>query len=266
MSKHSAPAGMKAYVDTFTIELGPASTKGTLVGVRGSGTSKPTFKYVSPSGDPVKQVYRDEAGNVFDVGDLSKATVTDDKELKVVDEEALAAAKKSPLPKDVMTLTVHQAADVEDHMFPSASNAYVFYPDLTNPSNKGWYDFILTAVQDRRIAFMATVNLRNYEGLYRLTSWRGHLVIQKMSYPEELNSHDTVEVKLSVADRKKALAMIDSLAVPFDIDTYRDATVARLQAVQDAALSGTILPKPVAEVPVFDLSAAMDAFEAFATK
>lgn len=263
---------MKSYVSNFTIHLGPVTTTGKLVAVRLSKTkssnAKPQLRYVSPDGNPVEQRYRDvTTGKFFEVGDLSKGAVNDaGTGMTVVDEEALAEANKSLLPKDVMKLTVHKVEEVEESIFPADSNAYVFYPNEDNPTNKGWADFITTALREAgdRFAFLANMNLRNSEGLYRLSIWRGNLIVQKQLYPSDLNDHHVRSERQPDHVVAKAIAAVNTLAEPFDPDTYKSDVAARIaQLVADTEANGGVSPKPAgaastAAVAVFDLSDALD--------
>lgn len=262
---------MKSYVSNFTIHLGPVTTTGKLVAVRlskpKSSNSKPQLRYVSPDGNPVEQRYRDvTTGAFYEVGDLSKGAVNESGGMTVVDEEALAEANKSLLPKDVMKLTVHKVEEVEESIFPADSNAYVFIPNEENPTNKGWADFITTALREAgdRFAFLANMNLRNSEGLYRLSLWRGNLIVQKQLYPSDLNDHAVRTERQPDHVVAKAIAAVNSLAEPFDPDTYKSDVAARIaQLVADTEANGGVTPKQAgaastAAVANFDLDSALD--------
>ena len=56
------------YVGQFTIHYGPATMIGGLCNIKApASTNKaPAFKTLSPNGELVKQVYRDDDGNIFD--------------------------------------------------------------------------------------------------------------------------------------------------------------------------------------------------------
>lgn len=261
---------MKSYVSNFVIHLGPVTTTGKLVAVRVSKTkssnSKPQLRYVSPAGNPVEQRYRDvTTGDYYEVGDLSKAAVIEDK-VTVVDADALAEANQSLLPKDVMNITVHKLEEVEEAIFPADSNAYVFYPNEDDPTNKGWADFITTALREAgdRFAFLANLNLRNNEGLFRLSLWRGNLIVQKQLYPNDLNDHKVRSERQPDHIVAKAIAAVNSLAEPFDPDTYSSDVANRIaQLVAETEANGGVSPKPAgaastAKVATFDLDSALD--------
>lgn len=267
MTDTTTTTAMKSYIKEFTLHLGVATTTGRLVALRLPTPSAGKFKYVSPTGEPVKQKYVDPAGHTYDVKDLAKGVEDENGKIHVVDADTLAATKASTLPKDVMNITVHPVTEVEDQVFPSDNNAYVFYPNEDDPANKGYADFILTAVENSRtLAFMGTVNLRNSEGLYRLTVWRGHLVIQRMLYPEQLQNHRPQQVKLPASTKKLALTVVEELSTPFHVETYRDEVNDRLVRLVEAVEAGQVpsAPAPAASVaaPVFDLEAALQGFQA----
>jgi non-homologous end joining protein Ku len=262
---------MKSYVSSFTIHLGPVTTTGRLVAVRlpkpKSTYTKPQLKYVSPDGNPVEQRYRDvTTGEIYEVDALSKGTATESGSMIVVDEQALQDANVSLLPKDVMNVTVHDATEVEGSIFPADSNAYVFYPKEDDPTNKGWADFVTAALTEAggKFAFLGNMNLRNSEGMFRLSIWRGHLIVQKQLYPGELNDHNVKNDRLSKNIRSKAVAAVASLVQPFDPDEYKNDVAERLsELVSETEANGGVAPKKagaasLAKVAQFDLDSALD--------
>lgn len=264
-------AKINKYVSDLTIRLGPIQTTGALLGVRKSAkkAGKPQMKYVSPEGRDVEQRYVDAEGNVFKVEQLEKAAVvkdsTDEDVALKVSKAAVEEAKASKLPKNVVNLTVHDAVDVERELYPSDANAYVFLPDDDDPANVQWYELLVKLVGESDRAFVSVANIRNHEGLYRLTTWRGRLVLQRHLYPSEVNDHQALDtgVEIDKATLGKARKMVDKLAVPFDADEYRDSVAERLAEVQRAFQAGErefVAPEPEPEAKGIDLSAALDAF------
>ena len=88
-------AKITKWVSDLTLRLGPIQTTGALTGVRmpAAKTKKPQFKSVSPDGKPVKQVYQDDTGNIFQKGELGKAT-----EVKNEDDETTTLVPVDVLP------------------------------------------------------------------------------------------------------------------------------------------------------------------------
>ena len=264
-------AKLNKWVSDLTLRLGPIQTIGSLTGVRQSAmkSNKPTFKYITPDGNPVQQRYLDDDGEVFKVEQLGRATVVTDDEgnetLVPVSQEAISKAKESSLPKNVVNLTVHPAEDVDRALYPSDANGYVFTPNEKDPANVAWHDLLLRLVRKSGNAYVSKANVRGHEGLYRISSWNGRIVLQRVLYPNEVNEYgelvsnpidsDTVDkFELWVASQTKA----------FDPNEYENTVAANMAAMQEAFASGEVEfnPAPVAvETVEVDLLAALSAFE-----
>ena len=255
---------MTSYVSAFVIHIGPATVAGRLVGIRNPEPKEEKTSLVSPAGEVVKQVYRTDLGEIFERSELGNAVIDEDGATKVLDAEALKAARESVLPKNIMNVTVHPRADVDDQIFPSDNNAYVFYPDANDPANKLWADALTTAIAKDDMAYMGVVNLRNHEGLFRLSVWRGHMIIQKMLYPEMLKPHEFAPIEDTVTSKKLAAVMAE-LVTPFVPEEYQDSIAKAKAEVVAAAEAGTtiVVSKPKANDAVFDLDAALAAFANF---
>lgn len=240
MAKTTVKKKMKAYVNDFVLRLGPIATNGRLVSVTLPKSSKDKFKYATPDGKPVQQRYIDDEGNIYEIADLVKS-VDNDGALVVVDQAGIEAAKESLLPPNVLNVTVHDSAVVDQQLFPSDHNAYVLEPDESDPANKKWHDFIVGVLSDKKCnkTLVGMCNLRNSEGLFRVTVWRGHLVIQRQKFPAEINDHEVVtEHDVTKAEVTKGLAMLDKLVQPFEAEAYRDTIRERQRALVEAAKKG----------------------------
>lgn len=261
----------KAHVSDFVIRLGPLQTTGQLIGVREPQAKPKGTKIVSctPDGKPVKQVYipaDDPAGPQYTVGELGRATLNEDDTLTVLSKDAIAEAKAPEVPKDTMAVTVHPLSEVDGQLFPSDNNAYVFNPHTDDPVNLQWYSLLYESLkrgQDK--AFIGSANVRNSEGLYRLSLWRDRIILQRMLYPEELNDHQPLDIdKIDESIVDKFQAKLGKITKPFEPDKYRDTTKERIAAVQAAFASGdvTFVPKaPKAKDTGFDILDAIEGFD-----
>lgn len=258
-----------AYVSDLTIRLGPATTTGSLLPIRNK-EDKQKFYSLSPNTrGRVKRVFVDDEGTIFEEGELLKATLDENKEYHIVDREKLKETRKATLPKNLMVVTVHDLAEVEDVLFPSDSNAYLFYPNPNDPANAGWADFIIAGINSGKKAFLAKVNLRGYEGLFRLSLYRGRLCLQKQLYLWELNDHEAQALDMPKTMRAKVVKAIDSMTEPFDPESYDDQREVALRSLADEAQSGNEeAPAPVkkstkAAAKSFNLAEALETLEAF---
>jgi len=264
-------AKITKWVSDLTLRIGPIQTSGALTGVRKSKTKykKSTFKYVTPEGEAVQQRYVDKAGTQFTVDQLGKATAVIDDEgneiLVPVAADAIAKAKESSLPKNVVNMTVHPATQVDRLLYQSDTNGYVFTPDDSDPANVNWHDLLLRLLADRNKAFISKANVRGNEGLYRISTWNGRIVLQRVLYPAEVNEYDDVTPNPVAHETvEKFEAWVENQSAAFDPDDYEDNVTANLAAMSEAFASGEAEynPAPVAvETVEVDLLAALEAFE-----
>lgn len=258
---------MKTAVAEFTLKV-PVSpntltVKGKLVGVNAPEPKEAKSKLVSPDDakEPVLQFYVPESlalqssiprDRMYTRGECDVANVVKDQvngtvEVTALPKDAIEEAKKSALPKNIMTATVHSAEEADKMMFPMKDHqSYVFYPSAADPDYQYDYDLILGLVK-RGFALCSIVNLNNFEGLYRLTVWRDRLVLVRQSFPEAINPHEAPENEPLVPD-----VVIDKMAkkvakkvTPLDMDTYRDRIVAAKIAVKEAVAKGEEIPDTV---------------------
>lgn len=267
---------LKAYVSKFTIHMGPVSMVGRLISSKKPGQKSkkdPTqFVMVTPDNEPVVQRYIVEGKpkKLFVPDDLSRARKLEDGTLVPVEKEVIKEAKTSELPKDVLNLTVHDAAEVDAALIPEGATMYVFEPDFSDPVNVQWHSLLLSVLtENTEFALVGVCNLRNSEGLFRLGVWRERLVVQKMVYPDQIEDHKPLDdAHLTTVDgpaMKKAVKMFTKLAAPFDADEYVDSTRERLAVLASALETGgetpVIVEKPKKKADGFDLMAALDAFD-----
>lgn len=257
---------IKAYCSQLTMHYGTATVTGELVPIRAVAT-KPEYKYITPGGLPVDQVYRDEDGNIWEKDNLQRYDKKDP-DKNIILDEAVQQAKESDLPKNIMNLTAHPREDIERYVFPSTNQAYIFRPVLKNtkgkeikdPVNVQWYDFVNTILRDTNLGLLGLCNLQNHEGLFRLGLYQGWITVQKQLYPEELNQFDTYTPSLDSAVREKAVKVSKNTVKDFQRDEYINTVTQRLIALKPDE-NGNILAAPVAPVAQeIDMLAALDSF------
>lgn len=253
---------LKKYVTDMTLRLGPVTTNGSLIPIRASipVAKKAPFKMVSPSGEKVTQRYVTEGGDTFYPGELKRAYEAEDGSLVIMEADEAKEAKSSGLPKNVLSLVAHEAAEVDARTYPSDKNAYVFVPNDKDPSNKVYADLLTAMLAQSDKALVGLANIRNTEGMYRLSLWRGNIVIQQQLYPESINDHEAVGVNTDLAD--KAIKVVDKIAVPFDPEMYRDTSeenIARFAAEYEAS-EGEVAPTKGKTDALVDIVSALDAF------
>jgi non-homologous end joining protein Ku len=258
----------RAYVSNFTMHFGPATTTGRLMPIRVPDRA-PKLHYCTPDAQPVRQCYIDADGKTYFPEELGRATLDDDGNLVPVNTDAIEQAKTSDLPLNILNLTAHAADDLDSYLFPSNNNAYIFEPVIKNSSNKiiddpvntQWHDFINVIVRESEAVFIGRCNLRNFEGLYKLSHYQGYLVVQKMLYPEDLNQYETIRPELDSVVLDKALSVVQSMVKPFDPDSYGNVISDRLiQATSEDFDPSSLTPAARSEAASIDLANALDSF------
>lgn len=252
---------MRKYVSVFEVSIGPVNLVGALYGVKATGTSdENSFVSVCPdcTDTPVKpkQTYICDDGHSHPIGELLKARADDDGTLAFVDSEEVKAARTSDLPLNVMRCTVHPAEVVEAATFPSDS-AYVLVPR----NRDEFYDLAVTMVAHSDKAFVAQCNVRNHEGFYRLTNWRGSLVIQRLYWPSEVNIFDAHDVEVKKDVYNAALGMVERIEQEFDPYNYIATTKSKLEALTPGAAPAAKASKSATAAQSADLLSMLSSFE-----
>lgn len=220
----------KTYISDFTIHFDPLSMRGKMIGVRKSDSdTKVKFSLVSPEGNEVLQKYQDaETLKLYTSEECSRMAQNGD-ELIIVDKQTLDAVKATPLPGNVINLSVHDSAPVNEAIFVEKSNGYIFIPDSKDPKNvKLTKSFTAAIAASPEKAFLGVCNFHGYEGLFRATVWRGHLVLQKQSYPDDINEHEVVQLPMD-SEAKVIKSFFDKKTEPFSVENYRNLSVQRLR-------------------------------------
>lgn len=243
----------RTYVSQFTLRFGPATCIGQLVPVKAPEPKR--AKMVTYEGNPVSQMYSDDDGNLYRPDELARAVENADGSISVVDPDILKEVRESELSQNIMDINVHTLDDVNDHLFPSPHNAYIMQPVIKNakgkavpdPTNDKWYDLITTTVREASdLVLMGICNLRNSEALYRLSIYQGHLMVQRMLYPEDLNQYEPVKPTLPPAEEKKALLFARKLVTPFELGAYEDASKGRIQQAAEVQFDPSRREEPAA--------------------
>lgn len=263
----------RAYVSAFTLSLGLLNVTGKLFPVVISNRTRVNaFKRVCPDREvptTVAQRYvaTDEADSpnptLYAPSDLRLAKELDDGTLTFVDEDEVEAARTSDLPLNVAEVSVHPARDVDGRIWSDPNGgAYVFQPATTNEH----YAALVEAVGTDEHVFLGVANIRNSESFFRLRAWNGHLVVEKILWPEEVNEYEPVEVTTNSKLAAAITEMVRGLEEDFDPENYTSSTREKLTALTTSLADGTATPaastpKPKAEESG-GLLAAIEAFNA----
>lgn len=261
---------MKSYVSDFTISLGALSWSGSLVGVRDTDQG-PKFKLISPDGNSVKQYYLDEiTQKYFLPGELHKSFIQGDEQTTMT-QDVVKAIGESEKPKNILPVTVHSAAEVDEYLYPADSNGYVFVPNIKVPELQRIFNALLVVLDTENKTLVGICNLQNHEGLFRLSVWRGQLVLQKQCYPADIREH-TIDVITIVdtkdetwtpyhvlgADVAAVTKMFTKQSQPFDPETYKNEIAAKQFALL-ADPDSIVLTDEKPEADISDFLASLEA-------
>lgn len=236
------------YVKQFTMTLGNVTTVGSLSPIRASSGGK--FKLCTKDYRPVHQVYMDDDGVKIEREDLCRGIPVKDSYtlLPVGDNEALAEAKRSKLEKNTLILTAHNASDVNQYLYPSDNQGYVFEPMklasdrvVADPANDLRCSIINILLRDANVALIGRANLQGHEGLFRLGLFQGYITVQKQLYPEELNEFDPCSTISDPALEAKAKELAAKIIEDFRPEDYENQIKKRL----DMIANGDWTSKPV---------------------
>lgn len=262
----------RAYVGAFTISLGLIQVTGKLLPVVIPNRRRAnSFKRVLPdrkTPTPVSQVYiaHDETPEEFSAlylpGELLLAKELEDGSLEFVEEEKVEEARTSDLPLNLAEVQVFRASDVDGRIWTDpAGGAYVFAPQASNDH----YSALVEAIGSGEHVFLGQANIRNTESFFRLRTWAGHLVVEKILWPEEVNEFEPVGVTSSSKLTNAITEMVRGLEDEFDPDQFTSSTKAKLEELAERlGHDGEKIPKPkkADKSESVDLLAQIEAFNA----
>ena len=233
-------SSVKATMANVTIKFGLVSFPVDLVSAvkskqaKAKGASRtmicPTCEIVD-SLQPLRQRYlctHSPGHGPFGQGDASYAIEVDGKltPLPAVTTSEEPAAEAQP-ERGAAELTVHPAADVEAHTWPSG-NIYWLRPR----GNEAHYGLVLELAADPSIALICEITNKGATLLYRLVAHGGALALTELIRPEMLQGLDEMP---DVSFDEKLLGMtrslVDSMSEPFEPAAWADRRKARLEAL-----------------------------------
>lgn len=257
-AKMQGASAYAAYANDVTFRLGPIQSRGRLVGIRKPADKQATkTKLCTPEGMPVEQRYVDASGELWVQRDLAKAYVTEEsvdagtvqpgprvivttgtrKDKVVSYGEIVVGSLESQLAKGVFNFSIHNADEVENKVFPSDQNGYVFEVDTEDPVNVAQAQMLLSALEQAEGKVFLAMGLLRTEGLYQVFLWHGHIAIQKMLYPSDVNEFDaTVDAfPAESVEAQKVKLLTEALVEPFNPEAYQATMTERQIEDKDEA-------------------------------
>ena len=166
--------------------------------------------------------------------------------------------EKLPLPsKHTIDLTAFVAETEIDPVFYERS--YYLAPDERAEKP---YALLLQALEEKKLAAVATITIRKKEQLCVLRPQAGVMMLETLYYPDEIRAQPEVETrgaKVSERELEMALTLIELLRKPFDPEEYTDSYREALGKLIEAKLEGRDVVKSpaVKESKVIDLADAL---------
>lgn len=166
--------------------------------------------------------------------------------------------EKLPLPsKHTIDLSAFVAESEIDPVFYERS--YYLAPDERAEKP---YALLFQALEEKKLAAVATITIRKKEQLCVLRPQAGVLMLETLYYPDEIRAQPEVEIttaKVSGRELEMAFTLIDLLRKPFDPAEYKDNYREALEKVIEAKLEGRdVVTSPAArETKVIDLADAL---------
>jgi len=139
---------------------------------------------------------------------------------------------------------------------------YFDKPYFVEPEEAGKkpYALLLKTLEDKKVAAVAKIALRQKESLTLVRATEGRLVMDTLFYPDEIRDveHAGGNVKVDDRELKMAGSLVDLLTEKFDPEKYKDEYREALMERIEAKSQG----KDVAEQPEVKEAQVIDLFEA----
>jgi non-homologous end joining protein Ku len=259
-----------AYRKGLVLSFGLVNVIVTLDGAVGKEESLTTV-CCGPSGaehapTQISQVRKCSTCGEVSYGDLKKAEkvgadfrVVDQQEVAAVAEQALGATKK------MLTLTVHDSAEVNTNTLQGES---VYYVAPDGVAQVGAYSLLLDAVtRHPDKAFLTEYTPTSRASLWQLKAFQGSLVIEQRVWPEQVKAApSTGAIEPDAGLQTQLDQVIGAMVKPFDPSAYRNDYAAALgqllagkEIVSGVTLERSKSEKTVATSGVVDLSATLAA-------
>jgi non-homologous end joining protein Ku len=151
--------------------------------------------------------------------------------------------------KDSIALTAHPAAEVDQQTLPGAK-MYYLAPGKTAGEP---YPMLVDLVKSRPdVAFCTVFAIRSAPAMYRLAVYNDRLALQQLAWPDSVNQAPELrQTTYTEGLLPMAKQFVDTLMMPFDPHTYRDARREVLtQYISDTPAAAAAEASPQAESPL----------------
>lgn len=168
-----------------------------------------------------------------------------DKTLYATTEEDYAAVKAPTIDKEQpVEVRVFDAKSVTNHVRPTGSS-YVLRPLI---GAEATYVALVSAVEDKRRAFLTELVIRGSQKLFQIEVWNGCLVLQELVRPSELAQVESIQGKAAKDEVALMRKLIESKVEPFEASQFRSLAQERVAALDERLLSAKITTKRKSKV------------------
>lgn len=223
-----SPFAPKTYAKNVHIQLGPLTVNCSLMSII-SATKKNVAKkkLVGPEGQDIHQVYQDDIGNIYSPKDTQYKSLDTGKVFdKTQYKETVAniTVPKNDLRFDLVDISV------ENKIYPSNNNPYVVAP---KNDRDVLVNDLLVSVLGENAPFLALTYgvVRDMEGMFRLVSWDGKLLVQKQYSPELFKNLDKHAPPVDLAVICNVTDMLSNTVIEYNPDNFKDKHIARLTSL-----------------------------------
>jgi DNA end-binding protein Ku len=171
-------------------------------------------------------------------------------------------------PESTRTLEIEEFTDLSEIDPIYYDRTYFLVPE-DNAGAKRAYHLLLTAMQERGLAGIGRVVIRNKQYLAAVRPFDGVLALStlrfadEVAHPRDIDDVDVGRGKVDAKSKKLATALIDSLAGPFDPKKYHDTYTEELRGLIEQKAAGETIepsaPREEKRAEVTDLMAALEA-------
>lgn len=180
-----------------------------------------------------------DGGEPYQNGDITRRAKEIDKKLIEVTLEEMEAVKETDVEDKTFALSVFDAADVEAATIPDSLSYKVVPAKDASPAVYKMYHLFMGLASDPTKALLGEISVKKGSAkLARLVVFRGQLLVQTLSRPDDLAPADFIET-IELSDKEKAQAdlLVSSMVEPFDAEVYANKVRARAEALIEAKLN-----------------------------
>jgi len=237
---------IRAANSSFKIFIGGFGTHGRLLPIQRSrkndGKGGGSYKRLTPNDQLARMVWTDDTGKIFQQDELGKGIMDDDGNCVRVNVDAVNAAKESELDKGIMDIKVYSPSKfATENLWPDpATKSFIFSPMITkdrrlipaSPAEQLVYEMLCSAAAGKNILIGSAVVGRSKEHIFRLTTWRGHLVLVPMTYTNFLEDHEVRKPNITKEQKTVMAKLVKKIAKDFNVEQLADNSIDRIRVAE----------------------------------